>query len=106
MLIDEVVVKSFPAGVTDGGITTWSRASLVELSNLILGAGLRRVIRQRTGSIDNISYPMIEQLITGVRDHTTHPRTFNWPNGLQITITSRHLEMRLVGEFLIKKDQG
>ncbi len=76
----------------------YHRAELANLPILILTTGLRTAIHNQTHSLDAITQPMLTQLVTAIKDHQTHPRTFDWPNHQTITLNNQYLELQLEPE--------
>ncbi|MHC4991962.1 MAG: tRNA lysidine(34) synthetase TilS [Planctomycetota bacterium] len=72
----------------------WPRATLRELPMPIVAAGLRRAAReQMREGLDRLGQRQLTQAAEAVLDDDRRPRTFHWPDGIEVVVRSEQVEM-------------
>lgn len=75
--------------------TTWPRDALRAEREIVLGAGLRAAALRLTRGrgADRLTGALLDPAIRAIRDNSTNPRTFHWPDGLTLEITTHHVAL-------------
>lgn len=74
---------------------TWVRNELKYLAPAIISAGLRRAALDCAPEVaDEIGQKHLLQAAEAIADEEVRPRSFDWPGGIELCITSRQVEMK------------
>jgi tRNA(Ile)-lysidine synthase len=78
-----------------GDGTTWPRDALRGEREVVLGAGLRRAAIGLLGgrASDRLRGRLLDPVVRAIRDDSTEPRRFKWPNGVVVVVEARAVRM-------------
>lgn len=73
----------------------WPRDHLRQQRPIILGEGLRRAYRRAAGNagLDRLGASSLRPAIRAIRDRSTEPRSFDWPSGVTLWVTSQSVRL-------------
>lgn len=96
LLRDAAALVEQRASQVFGEETSWSRRELQQELSAVLGHGLRRAAIRLIGAsrADRLGGRVVDPVVLAIRDAATHPRSFDWPGGLRVEVTSRTVALR------------
>jgi len=91
LLRDTALLVRDRANEIFGRSDTWERGDLRSERAVVLGAGLRSASLRLTDGqgADSISRRVIDPVVRAIRDDSTEPRHFQWPNRITVSVTAR-----------------
>ncbi|MCB9848915.1 MAG: tRNA lysidine(34) synthetase TilS [Phycisphaeraceae bacterium] len=95
LLRDAAMLVEERAHAILGDGNAWDRAGLRGERAIVLGAGLRSAALRMTGGIgaDRLSRRVVDPVVEAIRDDSTEPRRFHWPDGVEIVVTAHRVEI-------------
>lgn len=79
--------------------TAWPRAALRDAPVTIAGDRLRRAaLALRPDLGDRIGRRLVDPVVAAIRDAQRHPRRYDWPGGLRLTLTATEVRLDVAPE--------
>lgn len=95
LIRDAFALVSERAGAVFGNAASWPRETLRDERRIVVALGLRTAALRLTGGLraDRVTGRVLDAAVRAVRDHSTDPRRFEWPGGVDVVVEARTVSL-------------